>query len=83
MLISKCMMSNNSNYNNKQLQYKYCPISQYSNQAMKLGQLIECNLRNIFVEKLYTKYAGETITRALSKKPTIAHISGSIVFQSG
>ena len=35
---------------------------------MKFGQLIECNMRNIFVEKSYPKYAGETIPRALSKK---------------
>ena len=35
---------------------------------MKFGQLREYNLRNIFVEKSYTKYAGETIPRPLSKK---------------
>ena len=29
------------------------------NQAMKLGQLIECNMRNIFPEKSYTKYGGQ------------------------
>ena len=34
---------------------------------MKFGQLIEYNMRNIFVEKSYTKYAGETIPRPLSK----------------
>ena len=28
------------------------------NQAMKFGQLIEYNMRNIFVEKSYTKCAG-------------------------
>ena len=28
---------------------------------MKFGQLIEYNTRNIFLEKLYTKYGGETI----------------------
>ena len=28
---------------------------------MKFGQLLEYNMRNIFVEKSYTKYAGETI----------------------
>ena len=31
---------------------------------MKFGRLIECNMKNIFVEK---KYAGETIPRLLSK----------------
>ena len=34
---------------------------------MKFGQLIEYNLRNIFVEKSYTKYAVETIPRLLPK----------------
>ena len=37
------------------------------NQAMKFGQLIEYNMKNIFVEKSYTKCAGETIPRPLSK----------------
>ena len=34
---------------------------------MKFGQLIEYNMRNIFAEKSYTKCAGETIPRPLSK----------------
>ena len=34
---------------------------------MKFGQLIKDNMRNIFVEKSYTKCAGETIYRPLSK----------------
>ena len=38
------------------------------NQGMKFGQLIEYNMRNIFVEKSYAKYARETIARPLSKK---------------
>ena len=38
------------------------------NQPMKFGQLIQYNMRNISVEKSYTKYAGETIPRPLSKK---------------
>ena len=29
------------------------------NQTMKLDQLIECNIRNIFLEKSYTKCGGE------------------------
>ena len=37
------------------------------NQAIKFGQLIEYNMRNIFVEKSYTKCGGETIPRPLSK----------------
>ena len=35
---------------------------------MKFGQLIEYNMRNIFVEKACTKCAGETTPRSLSKK---------------
>ena len=35
---------------------------------MKFGQLIEYNMKNIFVKKSYTKYTGETIPRPLSKK---------------
>ena len=38
------------------------------NQAMKFGQLIEHNMRKIFVERSYTKCAGETFPRPLSKK---------------
>ena len=42
------------------------------NQAIKFGQLIEYNMKNIFVEKSYTKYAGETIPRPLSKKSKLS-----------
>ena len=38
------------------------------NQTVKFGQLIEYNIRNIFVEKSYTKCAGENIPRPLFKK---------------
>ena len=37
------------------------------NQTMKFGQLIEYNMRNIFLEKSYTKCDGETIPRLSSK----------------
>ena len=37
-----------------------------NNQTMKFGQLIECNMRNIFIEKSYAKNAGETIPRNYS-----------------
>ena len=37
------------------------------NQTMKFDQLIEYKMRNTFVEKSYTKFAGETIHRPLSK----------------
>ena len=36
------------------------------NQTMKFYQLIEYNMRNIFIKKSYTKCAGETIPRLLS-----------------
>ena len=47
----------------KQLQYTYCLISQHvkTDEAIKPGQLIEYNLRKIFLEKSYTKCGGETI----------------------
>ena len=37
-------------------------------QAMKSGQLIESNMRNIFLEKSCTKCGGETSTRPISEK---------------
>ena len=39
---------------------------------MKLGQLIKYNIRNTFVEKSYTKCAGETTPRPLSKKSKLS-----------
>ena len=38
---------------------------------MKFGQLIEYN-RNIFVEKSYTNFGGETIPRSSSKKSKLS-----------
>ena len=38
------------------------------NQTIKLGQIIEYNMRNTFVKKSYTKYDEETIPRLFSKK---------------
>ena len=38
-----------------------------NNQAIKFGQLIECKMRNIYFEKSYTKYGGETSPRAFYK----------------
>ena len=35
---------------------------------MKFGQLIEYNMRNIFLEKPYTKRGGETIPKPFLKK---------------
>ena len=37
------------------------------NQAMKLDQLLKCNMRNTFPEKLHTKCGGKTIPRPFSK----------------
>ena len=42
------------------------------NQTTIFGQLIEYSMRNIFVEKLYTKCSGETITRPFSKKSKLS-----------
>ena len=39
---------------------------------MKFGQLMEYNMRSIFVEKSYTKCARETVPRPLSKKPKLS-----------
>ena len=48
------------------------------NRTIKFGQLIEYNIRNIFLEKSGIKCGGETIPRLFSKKK-IKYISGSIV----
>ena len=39
-----------------------------SNQTMKFGQLIESNMRSIFLEKSYTKCGGVTSPRPFSQK---------------
>ena len=41
------------------------------NQAMKYGQLIEYNMRNIFLEISYRKWGRKTIPRPFSKKPKL------------
>ena len=38
------------------------------NQTKKFGLIIECNMRNIFLEKSYTKCDGETSPRSFSGK---------------
>ena len=38
------------------------------NQTMKFGQLIEYNMKNIFLEKSYIKCGGETSLRHFSGK---------------
>ena len=39
---------------------------------MKIGRLIEYNMRNIFVEKSNAKCPGETVPRPLSKKSKLS-----------
>ena len=39
------------------------------NKTMKFGQLLEYNMRNIFIEKSYTEYVGEASPRTFYKKP--------------
>ena len=46
---------------------------------MKFGQLIEYDMRNIFLEKSYKKWGREAIPRPFTKKSKIGHISVSIV----
>ena len=48
---------------------------------MKFGQLIEYNMRNIFLEKSYTESGGETSPRPFLSKIRIEHTSGSIVLK--
>ena len=38
------------------------------NQTMTIGQLIDYNMRNIFLEKSYTKSSAETAPRTFSQK---------------
>ena len=38
------------------------------NQSMKFGQLIKYDMRNIFLEKSYTKWGRETSSKPFSKK---------------
>ena len=42
------------------------------NQTMEFGQLIEYNMRKIFLEKPYAKCGGGTIPRSFSKKPKLS-----------
>ena len=43
-----------------------------NNQTIKLGQLIEYKMRNIFLEKRYTKCTEETASRTFSKKSKLS-----------
>ena len=50
---------------------------------MKFGQLIEYKMRNIFLEKSYTKRGRETIPRLFSKKSklSISYLSILSIFE--
>ena len=39
---------------------------------MKCGQLVEYDIRNIFLEKSYTKYGRETSPRSFSEKSKLS-----------
>ena len=39
---------------------------------MRFGQLIEYNTMKMFIEKSYTKFAGKTIPKPLSKKSKLS-----------
>ena len=43
-----------------------------ANQTIKFGQIIENNMKNIFLDKLYTKFAGETIPRPFYKESKLS-----------
>ena len=45
---------------------------------MKFDQLTDYNMRNIFLEKSYTKCGRETSPRSFSENFRTEHISGSI-----
>ena len=47
-------------------------LTSKGNREMKLGHLIESNMRKIFLEKLYTKCGGEAISRSISKKSKLS-----------
>ena len=38
------------------------------NKTMEFGELLECNMRNIFLEKSYPKFGGETSPRLFPEK---------------
>ena len=42
------------------------------NQTMKFGHLIEYNIRNLFIEKSYTKCGKETIPRPFPEKSKLS-----------
>ena len=67
-------MVNFNIYGFKKLEYAYWPNISRSkgNQTMKFGQLVECNMRNIFLEKSCIKYGGRTSPRPFHKKSKLS-----------
>ena len=49
------------------------------NQTMRFGQLIEYNIRNIFLEKSHPNCGGGTIARPFSKKENWAYLCITIL----
>ena len=43
-----------------------------SNQTMEFGQLMEYNMRNIFLEKSFIRCGAETVSRLFSKKSKLS-----------
>ena len=73
-LISKCMTSESGKQ--KIEIHILANISRSKdNQKMKLGQLTEYNMRNIFLEKSHTKCSGEAIPRHFYKNSKLSSIS--------
>ena len=62
------------NLGNKQFQTHALPniLTSKGNQTMKFGQLIEYNMRNVFLEKSHTKCGGKTISITFSKKSKLS-----------
>ena len=51
---------------NRSLQYACCALFQeVGNQAVKFAQLIECNVRNIFLQKSYRRWGREASFRLI------------------
>ena len=63
---------------NKQLQYTYFQISQEV-KALKFGQPMKYNIRNILLEKSYTKCGGETTPQTFFLKIKIAILPSGMV----
>ena len=66
-LISKFMMSQQGKTDNCNTHIaQYLNKYRQFNQTIKFSQLIKYNMKNIFLEKSYTKCGGETFPRPIS-----------------